>query len=326
VIEPAATPDDPISPRPTRNAVLGFVLALLLAGGLVPLADRVNRKLRDPDELEGWVGAELLAMIPDVAFPGRPPSPATREAFQMLRAALRYFNLDQRLGVVVVASPSHADGKTTVATNLALALAHDGQDVVLVDADLRRPRAAVRLGLEGTHGLEHVLVDGTPVEQALSTVGNEDRPVKVLASVDSSTIPAVMLGSTRMRELLAELAAKHDIVIVDTPPILAVSDAIPLLAHASGVVLVSQMNQTSFKAVTRTRAIIEAAEGKILGCVATGLKSQGSYSYGYYGYGYGYGDKVDKSSPPADSNGSGENSGSGGKRRRLSLPGRSSSK
>lgn len=311
VIEKAQVPGAPVSPKPVRNAALGFVFALLLAAGVVPLADRLNRKLRDPDELADATGEQLLASIPDAAFPGSAPSPAARESFQTLRAALRYFNLDRSLSTIVVASPLHADGKTTVATNTALAMARDGQNVVLLDADLRRPRAAQRLGSEGGHSLESVLVDDVPLDEALQDIdaGGDAAggSLKLLASTDPSPNPAALLSSARMRELLAELAETHDVVVIDTPPLLVVSDAIPLLAPASGVVLVSRVNQTGMDAIGRSASIIDAAGGRLLGGVATGVKS-GAFDP----YGYGYGDQVDSGS------------GDGGKRARIGFPGRNS--
>lgn len=290
VIEPAIAPGSPVSPRPLRNTILAFLAALVLAAILVPLADRFSRKLRHPEELEGANGAQLLAMIPESAFPGKPPSVATKESFQTLRASLRYFNLDRSLSLVLVTSPAHDDGKTTVSTNLALAMARDGGDVVLLDADLRRPQAARRLGLEGGYGVEAAIVDGVPLSKALQEVdAGGDTTLNVLASVDPSPNPAALLGSSRMRELLAELAELHDTVIIDTPPVLAVADAVPLLSVASGVVLVSRLNQTGVDSILRTSRIVKSAEGRLLGNVATGVpESGGLYNYGSYGYGYEY--------------------------------------
>jgi capsular exopolysaccharide synthesis family protein len=226
-------------------------------------------------------------MIPESAFPGHPPSVAARESFQTLRASLRYFNLDRSLSIVLVTSPAHADGKTTVSTNLALAMARDGADVVLLDADLRRPQAARRLGLDGSYGLESIIVDKVPISDALQEVDAGGGSLNVIASIDPSPSPAPLLSSGRMRELLAELAERHDTVVIDTPPILAVADAVPLLSVASGVVLVSRVNQTGLDAILRTSRIIESADGRLLGNVPTGVHDGGGlYGYGSYGYGY----------------------------------------
>ena len=108
---------------------------MLLAAGLLPILDRLDRKIREADELEPLVGAPLLAMVPDQAAPGQAPGPAVQEAFQTLRASLTYYNVDRPLDILLVSSAAHSEGKTTVATNLSAALAQDGKDVILVDAD-----------------------------------------------------------------------------------------------------------------------------------------------------------------------------------------------
>ena len=290
VIEPASPAGGPISPNPRRNTMLGLIFAVLLAAGLVPLADRINRKLRSVDELEEVTGNQLLAQIPEAAFPGQPPSPAARESFQTLRAALRYFNLDQDLKTVLITSATHAEGKTTVATNLAVALARDGEKVILVDADLRKPRAAVRVGAAGAYGIEAVLVDGVSIDDALEEVRDGEVSFQVLGSSRPATNPGMLLSSSRMEKLLSDLGERAEIVVIDTPPILAVSDAIPLLANVSGVVLVARVNQSSIEAIRRTQEVVESARGRTLGVVATGTKGAGLYGgYGDYGE---YGDSA----------------------------------
>ncbi|MFL5906590.1 MAG: hypothetical protein ACJ75Z_03210, partial [Solirubrobacterales bacterium] len=123
VIEPATPAGTPISPHPGRNAKVAFILALLIAAALVPLLEAVDRRLRQPEELEEHFDAPLLGSIPDEAFPGKGSGPFVHEAFQTLRAGLTYFNIDRTLSSVLIASPTRGDGKTTVAANLARALA-----------------------------------------------------------------------------------------------------------------------------------------------------------------------------------------------------------
>ena len=170
-VEPAVPASSPVSPRPLRrNTALAGLFALLLAAGLIPLLDRLDRRIRDISDLEDLLGEPVLAVIPDAAFPGHVPSHAVREAFQTLRASLTYFNVDRSLATVLVTSPSHGEGKTTVATNLAVAMAMDDRKVVLVDGDFRKPQAAKRLGIEPGPGIESVLLDDVPLEEALVEV------------------------------------------------------------------------------------------------------------------------------------------------------------
>ena len=137
---PRARPAAPVSPNPKRNAILGFVIALLVAAGAVALAERLDRRLHDSRDMERLTGTPLLAQVPSSAFPGSVPDPQLPIVFQTLRDSLTYFNVDQRLSSLLVISPLKGDGKTSVATNLAVAYARSGKQVILVDADLRSPQ------------------------------------------------------------------------------------------------------------------------------------------------------------------------------------------
>ena len=312
IVEAAVPAAAPISPQPKRNATIALVLALLIAAALGPLLDRLDRRLRDPGELEEILEAPVLATVPDDAFPGHPPGPHVRESFQTLRASLTYFNVDRSLSSLVVASPVQQDGKTTVAVNLALAYAMDERDVVLLDADLRRPQIAARLGKEAGVGLESVLVGQSAPEEAFVYVDTGAGRLRLLPGVVPPPNPAVLLGSVRMRNLLAELTEQVDMVVVDTPGLLAVSDAIPLFNQVAGSIVVSRLGRTPKDAVRRATQVIRSAGGTVLGGVATGAHAGAGYGYyGYYGYYAAYGEE----------NGDGEGkSKPGNGRRRPSLP------
>jgi capsular exopolysaccharide synthesis family protein len=285
IIEAAVPAAAPISPQPRRNAVIALILALLIAAALPPLLDRLDRRIREPGELEELLDAPLLALIPDDAFPGHPPGPHVRESFQTLRASLTYFNVDRTISSLVVASPIQQDGKTTVAVNLALAYALEGRDVILIDGDLRRPQVATRLGKEVGVGLDAVLVGERTLEEAFVYMDTGAGRLRILPGATPPPNPAVLLGSLRMRTLLAELSEQVDMVVIDTPGLLAVSDAIPLFSQVDGSVLVSRLNRTPKDAVRRAKQVIASAGGTVLGGVATG--AHGGGIYGYYGY-YGY--------------------------------------
>jgi receptor protein-tyrosine kinase len=288
VIEPATPAAAPISPNPGRNARIALVLALLIAAGLVPLLNALDRRLRTPEELEELSDAPLLGSIPDEAFPGHGSGPYVHEAFQTLRAGLTYFNIDRTLGSVLIASPTRGDGKTTVAANLSLALAQDGRNVIAVDCDLRRPQLAKRLGVadQVNFGLDSVLIDRRGVGEALVEVEVEGGRLRLLPG-GSPPNPSVLLGSDRMRSLLARLRENADMVIIDTPPLLSVSDAIPLQEQVSGTVVVARIDYTSRDGVRKAGAFISTAGGSVLGLVATGVQIGGVGGYAYaYGYGY----------------------------------------
>jgi len=284
-VQEATPPSEPVSPNPARNTALAAVVSLLLALGSVVVVERLDRRLRSPDELEPLLHEPLLSVIPEAAFPGEPPAPgAVREAFRTLAASLVYFNVDRPLSTVMISSPTKGDGKTTVAVHLAAALAQDGQDVVLIDADMRHPQVAARLGVDPPVGLSDVITRQSELSDALVEVNAGDGRLRVLAAGSQPPNPSRLLGSQRMSTLLLTLSDEVDIVIVDTPPLLNVSDAVPLLEGVSGTVLVAKVGATTRDALGRVRQVIDKARGSVLGAVATGASGVGLYGYGeaYY--------------------------------------------
>jgi capsular exopolysaccharide synthesis family protein len=284
IVEPAVPPDHRSSPRPLRTTALAVLLALLIGIAAVLLAENIDRRVRRADELEVLTGLPLLSSIPRSAYPGQEHSHLDEEAFQRLRANLTYFNIDRSLASVLVTSPVAADGKTTIATNLAKTLARSGKDVILVDADLRRPQVAERLGIKATSGLSSVLTSDENVQEALVDYPIESvyrGRLQVLPAGAPPPNPSELLASQRMRTLLSHLGIVSDIVIIDTSPLLTVSDTTPLLEQVSGVVMVAQVGAANKDAVRRFIQVVNAAHGTILGVVATGTEAD---PHGYYGY------------------------------------------
>lgn len=175
VLETAAPSASPVSPRVVRVTGLGLLAGLLLGMGAVFVAEAADRRIRHPEDLEELTGLPLLAVIPRSALSGETPSMQEGDAFHMLRSALMFFNVDTPLSTILVSSPVKGDGKATVATRLSIAAAQAGRDVILVDADLRRPQAASRLHVSGAavspgHGLASVLTAQISLEDALVDV------------------------------------------------------------------------------------------------------------------------------------------------------------
>lgn len=290
IVETAIPSTIPVD-RNTRRAIgLGIVIALLLGAGAVAIAESSDRRLRNPDDLEALTGLPLLSAIPTTAFAGAADEEVDEEAFQMLRAALTYFNLDRRLASVVIASAGQEDGKTTVAIRLAYALARSGSRVILVDADLRQPRIAGRLGLSvapglgsvlsGTQQVSDVLVD-LPIHAHGEGAGAGHGGLRLLPAGPSAPNPAELLSSQALLRLLTDLEAQSDLVVVDSAAALAVSDTLPLLQAASGVVLIARLNRSTKSAIRRLQQVITAASGTILGVVVTGASARGGDEYGY---------------------------------------------
>jgi capsular exopolysaccharide synthesis family protein len=289
VLEPAH-PGAQIAPHPRRNATAAILLALLVGAGLIVLSERLDRRLRKPEDLEKLTGLPFLATIPHEAFPGTPGSPDVPEAFQTLRNSLTFFNADQQLRSVMVASALKGEGKTTVAANLGIAYASFGKRVILVDTDLRKPDLATRLGFDDSVGLTQVLAGTVDLDDAMREVAPFGRGLRLLPAGPIPPNPSALLGSLRLASLLDELIEDADIVIIDSTPLLMVSDAFPLLDKVSGVLGLARLDKTPRDAIRRMIQIASSAGAQVFGMVATDGKGRlrGGYGYGY-GYGSGYG-------------------------------------
>jgi tyrosine-protein kinase len=297
----AATVATQIAPHPKRNATVAILLALLVGAGLILLVERSDRRLRRPEDLEGLTGVPFLGTIPHEAFPGQDPDPEVAEAFQTLRNTLTYFNADETLKTLVVTSGLKGEGKTTVAANLAVAYARFGKRVILVDTDLRKPDLARRFGLPEATGLSDVLAGSVSVEDAYQEVEPHGHALRVLPGGPIPPNASAMLGSLRMAALIDELTEDADIVILDTAPLLMVSDAFPLLDKVSGVLALARLDHTPRDAVRRLVHIATSAGARVLGLVATDAKLSRltGHGYGYgYGYGQGYGAERRKATEP----------------------------
>lgn len=288
-VEPAQPVDTPVGPHPRRAVELGLVIGILLAAAIVMLLDSADRRLRSPDELEEITKLPLLAAIAPSAFEdGLAASPVDEESFHTLRTSLTYFTVDTMVRSVLVTSPGEQEGKSTVAVRLALASASAGLDVILVDADLRRAGATTKLGLQPAVGLGLVLAEQRPVESALITwpaAPDDTGRLRVLGAGSPPPNPAALISSEQMRDLLHTLERSADLVVIDTPAALAVSDAVPLMQHVSGVVMIGRMNRSSRDTIRRLQKIITSTGARLLGTVATGVSSgpgYEKYSQAYY--------------------------------------------
>ena len=286
VIERATPPASPTSPRPRRNAIFAFIVALLLGAGLVALIDRLDRRLHDPDDIEELTGSAALVHLPPTIFPGSEADPGVPLAFQMLRDSLTYFNVDRDMDSLMVVSAMKGEGKTTVTLNLAMAYARAGKRVVLVDADLRGSVLETRITLAPSAGLTGVLAGDHHVSTVLQEVDPYGENLRVLPAGPTPPNPSELLGSARMAAVMSELKADSDLVIVDTAPLLVVSDAFSLLGRVSGALGVVRLEQTTKDAVRRLNEIVATAETRMYGIVVTGGAPTSGHGYGY-GYGYG---------------------------------------
>ncbi len=302
--EQAATaPSAPSSPKVLRNTVLGLVLGLLVGLGVAFLLQRLDRRLRDPSDLEEVYGVPLLGVVPEspALRQGQDPAdhagelpPAEAEIFGLLRAHIRYFNVDRDLRTVAVVSAAPGDGKSTVARGLAIATATVGSRVLFLEADLRRPMAARYFGVEREPGVAEVLVGQCSLEDAVQRVEFATRkgsPIGLDVLVAGGVLPPnppQVIESQAMAALLAEARDNYELVVIDTPPLVLLPDAFPLLRQSDGVLIVSRLGANSRDVAARLRETLTSVDAPVVGVIANGYKRpRGASAYGY-GYGYQY--------------------------------------
>lgn len=294
LVQPATPPSGRSSPKPLRNTVLGIVLGALLGLGLAALLDRVDRRVRTIDELEELYEAPILARIPrsqrltkkqaEAIGPQTPEG----EAFRVLRTNLRYFNVDHDMRSILITSPEAGDGKSTVARTLATTMAEMGDDVVLVEGDLRKGGDLLDVTGSPASGLSNVLT-GTPYEKVLMTVdvpgagGLQSRTLTVLPSGPVPPNPSELLESAQMRDLLVKLQERFEIVVLDSPALAAVSDALALVSEVSTVVIVGGLGKTTRDAGRELGKQFSLLGKKPIGVIANFTEPErGKYSHYYH--------------------------------------------
>lgn len=297
IVDDATISSSPVSPQPVRNLGLALVLGLLLGVGLAVVRELLDTSLKTSEDIAAVTESPILGRIGvDTSAVRRPPaevlSAATpwAEAFRVLRTNMQYVEVDHDQKVFVVSSSLPGEGKTTTAVNLAITLAQANQRVALVECDLRRPLIADRLGLDDAVGTTSVLIGKVHLRDALQKYA--DTELWVLSSGPIPPNPSELLQSNAMEKMLGELRDDFDIVILDAPPLLPVTDAALLSAQADGALLVVRHGKTTRDQLDHAIERVEAVDAKVVGVVinlAPARKRVGGYGYGGYGYGYGYG-------------------------------------
>ena len=298
VAQEAFVPTTPSSPKTKTNTVLAGVLGLLFGIALAFLFERFDRRIRKPEELEGIYGLPMLGVVPKSAALARSASrnggkgvalpSAEAEAFSLIRAHLRFFNVDRELCTVLVASPAPGDGKTTIALHLAEAAARSGSRVLLLELDLRQPSLAEQLGIQPGPGLADVLIGAASMVETIQSVdlrapsgeGVAGHALDVLAVGAVLPLnPGELIESRAMDAVLEQAKSSYDLVVIDTPPLTAVSDAFPLLTKVDGVVIVGRIGHSRRDAVEQLQQVLASSGAPLLGVIANEAKSGGPIAY-----------------------------------------------
>jgi capsular exopolysaccharide synthesis family protein len=289
VVSPAEMPTAPVSPQPVRNLALALGVGLLAGFAVAAARHSLDTTIKTTEQTEEAAGTAVLGVVPFDQSSARTaviatsnPNAFRAEAYRHVQTSLQFVDADDEMKVVVVTSCVPEEGKSTTVCNLALSLAEAGQRILLIDGDLRRPRAARYLGLPSGAGLTSVLVGKASLDEVIQSWG--DHTFSVLASGPVPPNPSKLVGSKHMRQVLDELRGRYDMVLIDAPPVLPVADAIVLSAASDGALLVVRHGRTRRDQVVKAVTALRRAEVEVLGAVLNMAPRRGPDSYYYYGY------------------------------------------
>lgn len=295
----AQVPGAPVAPDRRKFALIGLAVGLLLGLGLAWLRNRNDSRVRTVDDIRSALAVPSLGVLPEAkdfvrGKDGLLPEPRSfhsREALRKVRTNLRYIDVDEPPRSIVVTSSAPGEGKSTVAANLARVMSRAGQRTLLIDADLRRPVEARQFGLDGAVGLSQLLAGTVSLSDVIQEVPGG--MLSILPAGEVPPNPSELLGSRRMHELVRELEREY-FVIVDAPPVLAVTDAQLLTRHADGAILVAIPGRTRVEGLSRAVDSVRGVGGKVFGVVMNRASkgrinriAYGDAEYGYSAYGYG---------------------------------------
>lgn len=291
LVRPAEEPTDPSEPNPVRTALLAIAVGVLLGVAAAFVLDFIDDSVRDSAELTKiGNGLPILALVPAATAPDKRPIAMSKpndvsvEGYRTLRTNLQFMGAEKLMQVFEVTSSLPGEGKTTTAANLAVVLSQAGASVVLIDADLRKPRVHQVFDIQEREGLTDALVGA---EYGL-IVRKIDENLCVITAGALQPNPSEMLGSQRMRGVIEELKLRFDYVIIDSAPVVAINDSVSLSRHVDAVILVTQLGRTKAPQVAEAVRLLEQVSAPLIGFVVNRAKASELAGGTGYGYGYGY--------------------------------------
>ena len=296
VIDKAERPRDAVFPRKGLNMLLGLVSGAMLAIGLTFFFEYLDSRLKTPEEVKAHLGLPALGMVPALApqsWKGREPlihigvPPGFAEAFRTIRTNVLFSSAEEGARALVITSTGPGEGKTTVASNLAIGFAQAGQRVLLIDADMRRPRVHEVFGRRQEPRLSNVMVGNAKASQSVHKTGVPG--LWLLAAGHLPPNPAELLGSQRFRDFVTSLKEHFDLILIDSPPVMAVTDAVIAAHAANGVVFVVGSEMTSRQAARAAVEQLEQGRVHFVGAILNRVDlERNSYYYSnYYRHEYG---------------------------------------
>jgi polysaccharide biosynthesis transport protein len=301
IIEYARAPGAPMPPRRTMSLGLSVILALLLAFGTVMLQEYLDDRVNSPDEVERLTGLPTLAHVPLIAadqprqIAALPVNSPVAESYRALRVAIGFAGVDAPIRRIQVTSPSKGEGKSTTSINLATAMARDGKQVILVDADMRSPSIHRLFDLPGSPGLSEALAGMTRATESLQLTAIEN--LRVLPAGTVPPNPAELLGSPTFSRVLEQLEAEADVILFDTPPCMPVTDPVIIAARMDGVLLVLHSGQTRKASIRQSIELLGRARARMVGAIFNQVQAHGRSYYYQHDYSYGQGDARERALP-----------------------------
>jgi len=288
-VEPATVPVSAIRPKTFVNTLVAALIGFLLAIGGILLIEALDDTLKGPDDITSQLGLPVLGIIPKHEITEgapititHPRSPVT-EAFRTLRTNIQYASVDRKIHSLLITSPSPAEGKSTVAVNISVVLAQNGRSTVVLDADLRRPRVHKVLGIPNLKGLSNLFVlNQFKLEDYLQSSSIEN--LRVLTAGDLPPNPSELLGSEKMQVILSTLKDVAENAVIDSPPVMAVTDSAVLAPKVDGVLLVMKPGETQLAIAKKTVEMLRRGDVHLLGVVLNevNLRHSRYYYKGYY--------------------------------------------
>jgi capsular exopolysaccharide synthesis family protein len=313
VLSTAGAPDTPVSPNLPLNLAIGVVFGLFLGAAVAFVREYFDDSVKSKEMVDRVTGVPSLGLIPkvvtgsDLVTVTHPTAPAA-EAFRLLRTSVKFLGIERQVRVVQVTSPAPGEGKTMVAVNLAVAFAQSGDRVVLVGGDLRRPGMEELVDVPLTPGLTAVLIGDVTLPQAIHTVP-EVPNLSVLPAGYPPPNPSELLSGERARRLIDVLGQTYDVVVVDCPPVLPVTDSLVLARMVDTTLLVTSANKTSKRSLTRAVEMLRQVDAPLAGTVLNSLSPDDTFSGEPYRY-------EEISHPPRGGRRGDADAGNNGRRRR----------
>ena len=290
-IDVATAAVSPIRPRRMMNTAVGLILGLMASVGFIFAKELLDDTVKNPDEISKKFGIPILGQILNFAAENEtlitaldPRSPAS-EAFRSLRLNLKYSSVDKPIRSLLVTSPSPSEGKSTTATNLSIVLGQGGQEVIVIDGDLRKPKVHKTFGLPNRSGMSDLFIESVDALPEMLQKYEGVENLSILVSGPMPPNPSELLDSDKAKQIIQAAADSADFVMVDAPPVVAMTDALALSQHVDGVIVVIRAGSTKRSAVDMAVGRLRSVNANLLGFVITDIDNffkNGSYYYQNY--------------------------------------------